>query len=85
MGDRLAVEIEQEGIILAKNDDNCLPLSKDVKRINVFSYDVTQWVISNSGYGTAGPGSGQKIWGLLEALDDKGIEYNKDIISYYQK
>ena len=85
MGDRLAVEIEQEGIILAKNDDNCLPLSKDVKRINVFSYDVTQWVISNSGSGTAGPGSGQKVWGLLEALDDKGIEYNKEIISYYEK
>ena len=83
MGDRLAVEIEQEGIVLAKNDDNVLPLAKDNKKINVFGYDVIQWVISNSGSGSASAGTGQKTWGLLEALDDKGIEYNKDIISYY--
>jgi beta-glucosidase len=83
MGDRLAVEIEQEGIVLAKNDDDCLPLEKSVEKVNVFGYDVVQWVISNSGSGSAGAGSGQKTWGLLEALEDKGIEYNKDVISYY--
>ena len=83
MGERLAVEIEQEGIVLAKNDDNCLPLEKSVNKVNVFGYDVVQWVISNSGSGSASAGTGQKTWGLLEALDDRGIEYNKDIISYY--
>ena len=83
MGDRLAIEIEQEGIVLAKNDDNCLPLKKDVKKINVFGYDTVQWVISNSGSGSASAGTGQKTWGLLEAFDDKGIEYNKDVINYY--
>ena len=84
LGDRLAIEIEQEGIVLAKNDDNCLPLAKDNKKINVFGYDVIQWVISNSGSGSASAGSSQKTWGLLEALDDKGIEYNQDIINYYK-
>ena len=83
MGDRLAVEIEQEGIVLAKNDDNCLPLDKSVKTINVFGYDAVQWVISNSGSGSAGAGSSQKTWGLLEALEDKGIDYNKDVINFY--
>ena len=83
MGDRLAVEIEQEGIVLAKNEDNCLPLEKSVNKVNVFGYDVVQWVISNSGSGSASAGSSQKTWGLLEALEDKGIEYNKDVISYY--
>ena len=84
MGDRLAVEIEQEGIVLAKNDNNSLPLSKDVTKINVFGYDVIQWVISNSGSGSASAGSSQKTWGLLEALDEKGIEYNQDVINYYK-
>ena len=84
LGERLALEIEQEGIVLAKNDNGCLPLGKDVNHVNVFGFDVTQWVISNSGSGTAGPGTGQKAWGLLDALDDKGIEYNKDLISYYK-
>ena len=83
LGDRLAVEIEQEGIVLAKNDDNCLPLDKSVNKVNVFGYDVVQWVISNSGSGSAGAGKGQTTWGLLEALKDKGIEYNQDVISYY--
>ena len=83
MGERLGVEIEQEGIVLAKNDDDCLPLQKSVTQVNVFGYDVVQWVISNSGSGSASAGTGQKTWGLLEALDDRGIEYNKNVISYY--
>ena len=83
MGDRLAVEIEQEGIVLAKNDDNCLPLSKDVKQINVFGYGVVEWIHGGSGSGTVYPGSSQKFMGLLDALDEKGITYNKDIINYY--
>ena len=85
LGERLAVEIEQEGIVLARNEDNCLPLDKSEKKVNVFGYDVVQWVISNSGSGSASAGSSQKTWGLLEALDDRGIEYNKDVISYYDK
>lgn len=85
MGDRLAIEIEQEGIVLAQNDNDCLPLDRSVNKVNIFGYDVVQWVISNSGSGSAGAGSSQKTWGLLEALDDKGIEYNKDVINYYNK
>ena len=36
LGDKLAVQIEEEGIVLAKNDDNALPLSKDTTKVNVF-------------------------------------------------
>ena len=84
MGDRLAVEIEQEGIVLAKNDDNVLPLDKEVKQVNVFGYDVMEWIISNSGSGSADAGSGQKAYGILDALDEKGITYNQGIIDYYK-
>ena len=84
LGDRLAIEIEQEGIVLAKNDNNCLPLSKDVKHVNVFGYDVSEWIISNSGSGSADGSSGRPVWGILDALDDRGITYNKDIIDYYK-
>ena len=74
LGDRLAIEIEQEGIVLAKNDNNCLPLSKDVKHVNVFGYDVSEWIISNSGSGSADGSSGRPVWGILDALDDRGIQ-----------
>ena len=84
LGDRLAIEIEQEGIVLAKNADNILPLKKSNNKVNVFGFDVTQWVISDSGSGTANAGKSQKTWGLLEVLDQRGITYNKDIINYYK-
>ena len=84
MGDRLAIEIEQEGAVLAKNDDNVLPLSKSQKKVNVFGFNAFDWYISNSGSGSAGAGSSQKEWGLLDALDDYGVEYNQGLINYYK-
>ena len=91
MGDRLALEIEQEGIVLAKNAKNnesdekgVLPLDKSVKQVTVLGYDAIDWVISDSGSGSAGPGQGQKAWKLLDSLEAKGISYNKEIINYYQ-
>ena len=84
LGDKLAVQIEEEGIVLAKNDDNALPLSKDTTKVNVFGHSVVDWLISNSGSGSSGPGSSQKTVGLLEALESYGIEYNNDVINYYK-
>ena len=83
-GAKLAVEIEQEGIVLAKNDNNSLPFSKDLKKVNVFGHAVVDWLISNSGSGSSGPGSAQKSIGLLDALEENGIEYNADIINFYK-
>ena len=84
LGERLAIEIEQEGAVLAKNDNNVLPLSKNQKKVNVFGFNSVDWYISNSGSGSAGAGSSQKEWGILDALDDYGVEYNKDLINYYK-
>ena len=89
MGEKLAVEIEREGIVLAKNATNAgeskpvLPLDSSVTKVNVFGYDCVQWIISNSGSGSASAGTGQKSWGILEALEDKGIVYNQGVVDYY--
>ena len=84
MGDRLAIEIEQEGIVLAKNEDDCLPLQKSVEHINVFGYHVVEWIHGGSGSGTVYPGSSQTFMGLLDALDERGITYNQEVIDYYK-
>ena len=87
MGDKLAVEIEREGIVLAKNATNdgeskpVLPLDSSVTKVNVFGYDCVQWIISNSGSGSASEGTGQTRWGILEALADRGITYNQAVIN----
>ena len=85
MGDKLAVEIEQEGIVLAQNNDDVLPLNPEKKTVNVFGHAVVDWLISNSGSGSSGPGSSQKSVGLLDALDNYDVEYNTDVIDYYKK
>ena len=85
MGDNLAVEIEQEGIVLAQNNDNILPLNKDNRKIDVYGHSVIDWLVSNSGSGSSGPGSSQKTIGLLEAFESYGVEYNSTIIDYYKQ
>lgn len=48
---RLAEQIEAEGAVLLKNENNTLPLSEDITRVNVFGWASTQWLGSGSGSG----------------------------------
>ncbi len=95
-GEALAEQIEEEGIVLLKND-NCLPLSEaDVKKgtshqLNVFGWASVDWI-------GGGAGSGRTVQsfnnykpktGLLEALNnykvfsDSGIGYNAELKEKY--
>ena len=48
---RLAAQIEAEGAVLLKNENNTLPLSEEITRVNVFGWASTQWLGSGSGSG----------------------------------
>ena len=80
MSSQLAVEIEQEAIVLLKNEDNALPLEN--KKVNVFG---AASVVSLLG----GAGSGAIVTHdpvyFYEALDEAGIEYNKELQALYDK
>ena len=76
----LAIQIEGEGAVLLQNKDKTLPLSEDVKKVNVFGWASTQWL-------GGGSGSGQVIFvgtDLLAALSQYGISYNEDLVKMYQ-
>lgn len=76
----LAIDVEREGAVLLQNKDGVLPLSDDVKKVNVFGWASTQWL-------GGGSGSGQIIamkCGILDALERNGIEYNKDLADAYR-
>lgn len=80
-GSALAEEIEGEGLVLVKNDENTLPLNKSVKNVNVFGWSSTQWV-------HGGSGSGQcvtKETDLLAALKEYGVNYNQALTDMYKK
>ncbi len=80
-GRELAKDIEGEGLVLVRNEDETLPLDEGVARVNVFGWASTQWV-------TSGSGSAQTVGeseDLLDALEERGIEYNTDLTDMYQQ
>lgn len=79
-GRNLAERVEAEGIVLLRNEDNALPLPADATRVNVFGWASTQWVGSGSGSGQV---TGT-VMGLLDALDERGVEYNHELADAYR-
>lgn len=79
-GNNLAKKIQAEGSVLLRNEDKVLPLSKEVKKVNVFGWSSTQWI-------NGGSGSGQCATlevDFLQALKNSGVEYNSELIDMYK-
>ena len=84
MGNQLAREIEREGIVLLKNEEETLPLEQSVRKVNVFGHGSVDWYIMSSGSEMVGS-DGQTKYDFLGALKHYGVEYNEDIANYYTK
>ena len=76
----LAAEIEAEGVVLLKNEDNALPLRG--KRVNVFGAGSVYPF-----YGGAGSGAvtTEDPVSFYEALETAGIEYNPTLKKLYER
>ncbi len=75
-----AVEIEREGIVLLKNEENVLPLAG--KKLNIFGAgSVCPFIGSSSSGGVV---SDDPVT-FYDAVDEAGIEYNKDLRELYEK
>ena len=85
-GKELALEIERDGVVLAKNDDGVLPLSVENKggKVNVFGWDATKWIRSGDGSGRSGTTRSSIVYDFLGALTECGFTYNEDLISAYK-
>ena len=80
IGEEMAFEVQAEGTVLVENN-GLLPLSSDTKNINVFGWASTNWLASGSG-------SAQTIGietDFLEAMENAGFSYNKDLAKMYEK
>ena len=75
----IANEIENEGIVLLKNEDGALPLKE--KKVNVFG--AASCSIAFAGAAGSGAVRSSDAIGFYDALDNAGIEYNKDIYKAY--
>lgn len=75
-------EVEKEGIVLLKNENDVLPLSADGARVSVFGKNSVNIVYSGSGSGSSSSGATQKT--LYESLNAAGISYNETLKSFYE-
>lgn len=75
----LVTEIASEGVVMAKNEDNALPLT-GTTRLNVFG-----WAATNPVYGGTGSGAVDvsKAVSLLGGLESGGFEVNQNLVDFY--
>lgn len=76
----LAAQAEAEATVLLQNKDNTLPLSSDVKKVNVFGWASTAWRVGGSGSGQVTSVDVD----FLQALNNYGIEYNTELTDMYK-
>lgn len=79
-GDKLNVEIVEEGITLLENYDNALPLKKGSK-VSVFGKNSVNLVLGGSGSGGIGSDGTTTIFDGLKA---GGFEYNETLKKFYE-
>ncbi len=75
----IANQIESEGIVLLKNEDNALPLK--TKKVNVFG--AASCSIALAGAAGSGAVRSSETVGFYDALENAGIEYNKSLYNTY--
>lgn len=79
-GDRVNIELCEEGFVLLKNEDDALPLKKAAK-VSVFGKNSVNLVLSGSG--SAGTGTdGSKT--IFDSLTAAGIAWNPDLKAFYE-
>ncbi len=99
-GEALSLQIEEEGSVLVKNDNNTLPLKADdvdvngEHRVNVFGWAAIDWLMGGSGSGRAvNSNDGNSLkpqTDLLKALNgydvlsQNGIKYNTELTDFYK-
>ncbi len=76
------IEVEKEGIVLLKNENDALPLSGDGAHVSVFGKNSVNIVYSGSGSASSNSSTAQKT--LYESLEAAGISYNETLKSFYE-
>lgn len=78
-GNQVTRAAAEEGMILLKNNGNALPIAKGSK-VSVFGKSSVDIAYSGSGSGGVSSENAVDIFASLEAA---GIEYNKDLVAFY--
>ena len=72
-------KVGEEGLVLVKNN-GLLPLSSDVKKLNVFGWGSTNPILGGTGSGSS---DGSSAVGFLQSFKDAGYTTNADLTKIY--
>jgi beta-glucosidase len=75
-GIAMNVELEEEGIVLLKNEENVLPLASGTAKVNVFGDHAVNLVYNGSGSGSS---SQEGAMDLKTGLESAGLQVNEDL------
>lgn len=88
LSDELCRDMVEEGIVLLENKDETLPLTKsDLYQVNIFGWRAINngWIGGASGSVNANNNTTrEKVVTLLQAMEESGFEYNRDLIGMYE-
>ena len=76
----MAEELEAEGIVLLRNENDALPLGPGT-RVNLFGYASIDPIYGGTGSGTTDTSTSVNI---VEGLENAGFEVNKDLVAFYE-
>ncbi len=88
-GQAMSKRIMEEGAVLLKNENNCLPLNyAETKNVNVFGWRSIDWIYGSEGQNASGgvapeDGDFSKNVDIYKALNSYGINYNKRLYDMY--
>nr|MBR4281099.1 glycoside hydrolase family 3 C-terminal domain-containing protein [Clostridia bacterium] len=76
----LITRIGEQGFVLVRNENDALPLDKDVSKLNVFGWASTKPYLGGTGSSESGS---EDVVDLLEALANGGYEVNTTLTDMY--
>lgn len=82
-GKKAAQEIEAEGVVLLKNENNCLPLSNETERKKISLVGISSIDPAYGGSGSAQTGNPQPPVTPVEGFTQAGFDVNQTLIDFY--
>lgn len=79
---KYCVEQEEQGAVLLKNENNCLPLSAKERNVTLFGRNSAHLCL-RSGAGGAAPNK-KLVVHLNDAFENNGFNYNKEVWNLYK-
>lgn len=76
----IAKQMEAEGIVLLKNENNALPLTD--KKVNVFGMGSISFALGGGGSGSV---VAENAISFYQGLENAGIKYNEELLNFYEE